>query len=62
METDRNETFYDQIQSMLKDKSHKIISVVPLESSNHNRRRHLVLLSAPTERTRNVRNKRYFVH
>ena len=53
------ETFYDQIQSMLKDKSHKIISVVPLESSKHNRRRHLVLMSAQTERTRNVRNKRY---
>ena len=58
MDPDRNKTFYDQIQSLLKDKSHKIISVVPLESSNHNRRRHLVLLSAPTERTRNVRNKR----
>ena len=40
-------------QFLIQDRSHQIVSVVPLESSNTNRRRHLVIVSAPADRDRN---------
>ena len=47
----KRDSFTDQIQSLLKDKSHKVVAFVPLESSNLNRCRHLVILRAPSDNT-----------
>ena len=41
-----------QFNSILRHQSHKILAAVPLESSNSNRRRHLVLISAPQDKAK----------
>ena len=56
----KRDSFTDQIQSLLKDKSHKVVAFVPLESSNLNRCRHLVILRAPSDNTsKHAKHKRY---
>ena len=48
-EADNKQHFYEKLQLVVKDRRHRIVSVVPLESSNNNRLRHLVLLSGPLD-------------
>jgi len=46
-----------QFSDILEDESHKIILAVPLESSHVNRRRHLIIVSAPSEQGWKLENR-----
>ena len=50
--------FRDNLQSVLKDESHKIILTLPLESYHLNRSRHLVIVSAPAGKQGRVEDRR----
>ena len=41
----RNQHFYEKLQLLVKARRQSVVSVVPLESSNTNRLRYLVLVS-----------------
>ena len=48
LELGTNNQFYQKLQLVVKDVRQRVVSVVPLESSNNTRLRYLVLLSSPT--------------
>ena len=53
-----NTDISDHLQKLLKDKSHEIILAVPIESCHLNRKRHLVVISAPAKRQKPLKHER----
>jgi len=53
----KNTEICDHLQNLLKDKSHQIILAVPIESCHLNRKRHLVVISAPAERQKPLKHE-----
>ena len=51
-----NQHFYSLVQLVVKDRRHRVVSVVPLESSNNNRLRVLVLVSGQPGQSGNNNN------
>lgn len=52
-----NTDISDHLQKLLKDKSHEIILAVPIESCHLNRKRHLVVISAPAKRQKPLKHE-----
>ena len=58
-ELDTNNHFYQKVQLVVKDARQRVVSVVPLESSNNTRLRYLVLVSGPpSNNTNNTKHQR----
>ena len=60
LELGSNNHFYQKLQLVVKDSRQRVVSVVPLESSNNTRlrARYLVLLSAPSANNTNTKHQR----
>ena len=59
LELATNNHFYQKLQLVVKDVRQRVVSVVPLESSNNTRLRYLVLVSGPTgNNNTNMRHQR----
>ena len=54
----KNMEISDHLQKLLKDKNHQIILAVPIESCHLNRKRHLVVISAPADRQKPLKHER----
>ena len=58
VELGTNNHFYQKLQLVVKDGRQRVVSVVPLESSNNTRLRYLVLVSGPTGNNTNTKHQR----
>ena len=54
----KNMEISDHLQKLLKDKNHQIVLAVPIESCHLNRKRHLVVISAPSDRQKPLKHER----
>ena len=58
LELATNNHFYQKLQLVVKDVRQRVVSVVPLESSNNTRLRYLVLVSGPPGNNANTKHQR----